>query len=506
MAHTRDAPPIGTAPAARNSWASDTEVGRRNHTTTDLPSLYVGGRAPGARPPHDRGRGDSPRPTGGAYRAHPSIHAPLTGVGRSRRARRGLSRPRRVRSPALPHAPSPFPSFRIAGVSIRPTPLRWIGIHHPARQFLCDDAEFRGGNISGGRTSLDRRTIPTCVGPYQVVRFLGQGGMGSVYLAHSPGGRPVAVKVVRPELAGQPRFRRRFAREVAAARAVNGAYTAPVVHADTDCEEPWLATVFVPGPSLWDAVRSNGPLSPGETRRLGAGLAEALLDIHAAGIVHRDLKPHNVLMDTAGPRVIDFGIAHVTALPPLTDPGALLGTPHFMSPEQITGSAPTTASDVFAFGLVLAFAAGERSPFGAGNNAELLYRIVHTPPDLRSLPDGLRALVTACLAKRPGQRPTPAELLDTLGRRADGPDGPGPSAGRRPPSPAPPPPPPCPAAPPGMPPGVPPETIPAAGPCAPTLWQPQPEHVDLDLARNAHAVLADGLTDALLLEAAGHVS
>ncbi|MFJ9738374.1 serine/threonine-protein kinase [Streptomyces sp. NPDC101166] len=329
------------------------------------------------------------------------------------------------------------------------------------------------------------------------MRLLGQGGMGSVYLAHSPGGRPVAVKVVRPELARQPRFRSRFAREVAAARAVNGAYTAPVVNADTDCEEPWLATVFVPGPTLWDAVRSNGPLTAQETRRLGAGLAEALLDIHAAGIVHRDLKPHNVLMDTAGPRVIDFGIAHVPALPSLTDPGAVLGTPHFMSPEQITGQRPTPASDVFALGLVLAFAAGERSPFGAGNNAELVYRIVNTPPDVRSLPEGLRTLVSTCLAKRPAQRPTPADLLDALGRRPDGPAGPGsPSApGVRPPS-----------APPPPPPGAPPETIPAAGPCAPTLWQPQPQHVDLDLARNAHAVLAAGLTDALLLEAAGHAS
>ncbi|MFF3846615.1 serine/threonine-protein kinase [Streptomyces sp. NPDC002328] len=316
-----------------------------------------------------------------------------------------------------------------------------------------------------------------------MAQFLGQGGMGSVYLAHSPGGRPVAVKVIRPELAKEPRFRRRFAREVSAARAVNGAYTAPVVNADTDCELPWLATVFVPGPSLWQTVRANGPLSHAQTRRLGAGLAEALLDIHAAGIVHRDLKPHNVLMDAAGPRVIDFGIAHVTDLPPLTDPGALLGTPHFMSPEQITGSAPTTASDVFSFGLVLSFAAGERSPFGDGSNAQLLYRIVHTPPDVRSLPDGLRVLVTACLAKRPGQRPTPAELLDALGRRPTGtdradtdrPDPARPDTGRA-----------------------------GTDRHAPTLWLPQPQHSTVALARNAHALLADGLTDALLLEAAGH--
>ncbi|MEV6177271.1 serine/threonine-protein kinase [Streptomyces sp. NPDC052016] len=320
---------------------------------------------------------------------------------------------------------------------------------------------------------MEQKSIPTRVGPYQVAQFLGEGGMGSVYLAHSRGGRPVAVKVIRPELAREPSFRHRFAREVTAARAVNGAYTAPVVNADTECEQPWLATVFVSGPSLWQAVRANGPLTIEQVRRLGAGLAEALLDIHAGGIVHRDLKPQNVLMDTTGPRVIDFGIAHVTDLPPLTDPGALLGTPHFMSPEQIKGSKPTTASDVFSFGLVLSFAATDRSPFGTGSNAQLLYRIAHTEPDVRSLPDGLRVLVAACLAKHPGQRPTPAELLDALGHR------------------------PCPGAPPAP---------PAPRPYTPTLWEPQPRHGAVDLARNAQALLTDGLTDALLIEAAGHGS
>ncbi|MFJ8944811.1 serine/threonine-protein kinase [Streptomyces sp. NPDC102395] len=399
-----------------------------------------------------------------------------------------------MRSPAPPHAP-PLPFLLFVSRGCRFGQRRYGGSVFTTPPVNSRPATRNSGvnTFRGDRTSLDQRTIPTRVGPYQVARFLGQGGMGSVYLAHSPGGRPVAVKVVRPELARQPLFRKRFAREVAAARAVNGAYTAPVVNADTDCDEPWLATVFVAGPSLWETVRANGPLTAQETRRLGAGLAEALLDIHAAGIVHRDLKPHNVLMDTAGPRVIDFGIAHVPALPSLTDPGAVLGTPHFMSPEQITGKGPTPASDVFALGLVLAFAAGERSPFGAGSNAELLYRIVNAAPDVRSLPDGLRTLVTTCLAKRPAQRPTPAELLDALGRRSDDP---GAQAGVRPPS-APPPPP--------VPPGALSETIPAAGPCAPTLWQPQPQHDDLDLARNAHAVLVDGLTDALLLEAAGHV-
>ncbi|MGW0585066.1 serine/threonine-protein kinase, partial [Streptomyces sp. NPDC002920] len=198
--------------------------------------------------------------------------------------------------------------------------------------------------------------------------------MGSVYLARTRGGRSVAVKVIRPELAREPRFRSRFAREVTAAKAVSGAYTASVVEADTECEEPWLATVFVPGPSLWEAVRVGGTFTPDRVRQLGAGLAEALADIHAAGIVHRDLKPQNVLMNAEGPRVIDFGIAHVTDLPPLTDPDSLLGTPHFMSPEQITGGVLSPASDVFSLGLVLAFAASEQGPFGTGRASLALPR------------------------------------------------------------------------------------------------------------------------------------
>ncbi|MFI7498163.1 serine/threonine-protein kinase [Streptomyces sp. NPDC049687] len=301
--------------------------------------------------------------------------------------------------------------------------------------------------------------------------FLGQGGMGSVYLARSRGGRSVAVKVIRPELAREPSFRSRFAREISAAKAVNGAYTAPVVDADTDCDQPWLATVFVPGPSLWEAVRVGGAFTFDRVCQLGAGLAEALADIHKTGIVHRDLKPQNVLMSADGPRVIDFGIAHVTDLPPLTDPDALLGTPRFMSPEQITGGALSPASDVFSLGLVLAFAASDQGPFGSGSNAQLLYRIVHTEPDVSALPQGLRLLVAACLAKRPDRRPTPAELLDALGTREE---------------------------------PAPPTVPPARRSYTPTVWAPQGRLGTVDFASNAQALLADGLTDALVIEAAGH--
>lgn len=313
--------------------------------------------------------------------------------------------------------------------------------------------------------------MPMRIGPYQVLDFLGQGGMGAVYLTRSRGGRSLAVKVIRADLSANRDFRRRFAREVTAARKVSGAYTAPVVDADTECAEPWLATMFVPGRSLWETVRTDGVLDGERVRELGAGLAEALIDIHAAGIIHRDLKPHNVLIGADGPRVIDFGIAHVADLPPLTDPGALLGTPHFMSPEQIKGNRLTFASDVFSFGLVLAYAAIGGSPFGPGSNAQLLLRILHEEPDLTALPDDLRRLVAACLARRPAQRPSPSELLDALAA-VTAPD-------ER-------------------------TTRPGPVPRVPTVWVPKAGPGGADFARNAHALLDDGLTDALVVEAARH--
>jgi serine/threonine protein kinase len=256
------------------------------------------------------------------------------------------------------------------------------------------------------------------VGPYRIVGRLGSGGMGWVYLGRSPAGREMAVKVVRPELAAEPEFRARFAREVAAARVVSGAYTAPVVDADTEAALPWLATLYVPGPSLAEAVRADGPLPEPQVRRLGAGLVEALQAIHAAGVVHRDLKPANVLLAADGPRVIDFGISRVdgvpglTHAPGLTRAGIVLGTPPFMSPEQMTGSPVGPPSDVFSLGGVLAYALTGRPPYGIGD--EVGYRIVHGEPDLTDVPERIRPTIAHCLAKRPAERPLLEALLDEL--------------------------------------------------------------------------------------------
>ncbi|WP_309474650.1 serine/threonine-protein kinase [Streptomyces ipomoeae] len=207
---------------------------------------------------------------------------------------------------------------------------------------------------------------PMKIGPYKIVGRLGSGGMGWVYLGRSPSGREVAVKVARPELAAEPEFRERFAREVAAARVVSGAYTAAVVDADPEAELPWLATLYVPGPSLAEAVRADGPLPEDQVRRLGAGLVEALQAIHAAHVIHRDLKPANVLLASDGPRVIDFGISRVDGAPGLTRVGIVVGTPSFMSPEQIRGAQVGPPSDVFALGGVLVYALTGRPPHGSG--------------------------------------------------------------------------------------------------------------------------------------------
>jgi serine/threonine protein kinase len=253
------------------------------------------------------------------------------------------------------------------------------------------------------------------IGPYQVVGRLGGGAMGTVHLARSPGGRLVAVKVARPELAGDPRFRERFRREIEAARAVGGFWTAAVVDADPHAPRPWLATEYVPGPDLHEAVRASGALPPESVRGLAAGLAEALAAIHAAGVVHRDLKPSNVLLAADGPRVIDFGIAKALEGAGLTHTGMVVGTPGYLSPEQIEGREVGPASDVFAFGAVLAFAASGRNPFGEGDTAALLYRAVHTRPDLRDVPPDLRDLVTRCLEYKARARPTALELVAELG-------------------------------------------------------------------------------------------
>ena len=252
---------------------------------------------------------------------------------------------------------------------------------------------------------------PQRIGPYELTGVLGSGGMGQVFLGLSPGGRPVAVKVIRAELADDPEFRTRFRREVAAAQKVNGMFTAAVADADADAPLPWLATVYVPGPSLAEAVAEHGPLPPGAVLALTAGLAEGLTAIHAAGVVHRDLKPSNVLLAADGPRVIDFGISRATETSALTHTGLVVGSPGFMSPEQAEGGEIGPASDVFSLGAVLTFAATGQGPFGGGMTAALVYRVVHAPPSLEQVPEVIRPLIQRCLDKDPARRPTPRDLL-----------------------------------------------------------------------------------------------
>jgi hypothetical protein len=256
---------------------------------------------------------------------------------------------------------------------------------------------------------------PGAVGKYRLVGRLGQGGMGQVYLGESPGGRLVAVKVIRAELAGDPDFRARFAREVATARTVSGIYTVPVVDADVDGAQPWLVTAYVEGPSLADAVRDFGPFAPDQVLTLAAGLAEGLEVIHASGVVHRDLKPSNVLLAQDGPRIIDFGISRAGDLPGVTRTGLVTGSPGYMSPEQAQGGAAGPASDVFSLGSVLAFAATGREPFGSGSGPSVLYRVVHSQPDADGMPEPLSSLVRRCLAKDPALRPTPGQVVAELG-------------------------------------------------------------------------------------------
>jgi serine/threonine protein kinase len=256
---------------------------------------------------------------------------------------------------------------------------------------------------------------PRQVGRYQLLGRLGAGGMGEVFLGQSPGGRLVAVKLIRGELAADREFRVRFAREVAAARHVSGMFTAPVVDADLDAPRPWLVTAYVPGPSLAEAVDTQGPLPLSSVLTLAAGLAEGLEAIHAEGMVHRDLKPSNVLLASDGPRIIDFGISRAADATALTRANIFVGSPGYMSPEQAMGEEVGPASDIFSLGAVLTFAAVGASPFGDGTVTTLLYRVAHDRPATEGLPGQLRPLVERCLAKDPRMRPTPDQLLAELG-------------------------------------------------------------------------------------------
>ncbi|MER6141356.1 bifunctional serine/threonine-protein kinase/ABC transporter substrate-binding protein [Streptomyces sparsogenes] len=257
---------------------------------------------------------------------------------------------------------------------------------------------------------------PEDIGGHRLLARLGAGGMGVVYLARGAGGALVALKVIRAEHAADPAFRVRFGREARAVRGLTGRRLVPVVAADPEAEQPWLATEFVPGPSLAEAVEGHGALPVAAVRTLGRRLAEALAAVHAAGVVHRDVKPGNVLLALDGPRLIDFGIAHAAGATALTAPDAVVGTPGFLAPEQARARAEKAGppSDVFSLGCVLAYAASARRPFGSGHAAGVLFRTVHEEPDLAEVPAELRGLIGACLAKDPARRPTAARLAAAL--------------------------------------------------------------------------------------------
>jgi serine/threonine protein kinase len=256
---------------------------------------------------------------------------------------------------------------------------------------------------------------PEWVGRYRVLKRLGTGGMGRVFLGQSPSGRLVAVKLIRPDLADNADFRRRFAQEVTAARRVSGIFTAPVVDADPDGPQPWLVTAFVSGPSLAEAITSRGAMPAESVLMLARGLAEGLGTIHAAGIVHRDLKPSNVLLAPDGPRIIDFGISRAADSTWLTNVGGVVGSPGFMSPEQAEGGHIGPPTDIFSLGSLLTYAATGEPPFGSGTASALLYRVVYGAAATGHVPPELRPLVERCLAKDPVARPSTDDLLVWLG-------------------------------------------------------------------------------------------
>ncbi|MGW6577850.1 protein kinase domain-containing protein [Streptomyces globisporus] len=275
---------------------------------------------------------------------------------------------------------------------------------------------------------------PAEIGGYPLEERLGSGGMGTVFLARTSSGRPVAIKLIHQQFAGDDEFRIRFRQEVAAARRVSGAFTAAVVDAAPEADQPWMATTYIEGPTLAQRITDDGPLNGPELRRLAIGLAEALRDIHRVGVVHRDLKPSNVVLSTEGPRVIDFGISRAVDQQTLTMTGRVIGTPPFMSPEQLQaprGVGPS--SDVFSLGTLLVYAATGHGPFDADSPYITAYQVVHEEPSLGAVPDALRAVVEPCLDKDPERRPSVDELLvllrdlpSDLGGTATG----GPGAGR----------------------------------------------------------------------------
>lgn len=256
---------------------------------------------------------------------------------------------------------------------------------------------------------------PAEIGGYPLEARLGSGGMGTVYLARTASGRPVAIKLIHQQFAGDEEFRIRFRQEVAAARRVSGAFTAAVVDADPEAEHPWMATAYIEGHTLAQEIAKKGPLTGAELRTLAIGLTEALRDIHRVGVVHRDLKPSNVVLSPEGPRVIDFGISRAADQQTLTMTGRVIGTPPFMSPEQLQaprGVGPR--SDVFSLGTLLVYAATGQGPFDADSPYMTAYQVVHEAPELDSVPAALRAVVEPCLDKNPDARPSADQLLERL--------------------------------------------------------------------------------------------
>ncbi|WP_425824744.1 serine/threonine-protein kinase [Streptomyces fractus] len=258
------------------------------------------------------------------------------------------------------------------------------------------------------------RDDPRLIGGFRLVRRLGAGGMGVVYLGVNSQRRRVALKVIRPELAGNREFRSRFAREVEAARRIRSGCIARLVAADLETDHPWFATQYVSGPSLYAHVTEHGPMSIEDAALHGARIAAGLESVHAAGVVHRDLKPSNILLSPKGPRIIDFGIAWSTGSSALTHVGTAVGSPGFLAPEQVRGNPVTAATDVFTLASTLVFATTGESPFGHGSSEAMLYRVVHEEPDLATVPTPLREALGACLAKEPAERPTAQELADFL--------------------------------------------------------------------------------------------
>jgi transcriptional regulator with XRE-family HTH domain/tRNA A-37 threonylcarbamoyl transferase component Bud32 len=319
-------------------------------------------------------------------------------------------RPHAVLTAASPGLPGGEPASHRPTAS--PEPLERPGpAQRPARQ---DPVPAPGPRAATTLAPLAQGD-PSRIGSFRLLSRLGGGAMGEVFLAASRAGRPVAVKRVRAEYARDVVFRARFAKEVAAVRAVTGGHAPALIDADTEAERPWMATAYVPGPSLAQAVDLTGALPEPLVLALGGAIAEALAAIHAAGIVHRDLKPSNILLDRDGPKVIDFGISRALDGTALTATGMRVGTAAYTAPELAAHRRTRPAGDVFALGCVLAYAATGVTPFGEGADAQVLYRIVHEPPDPRALAcrdEALRALIEACLNKDPDARPTPQAVIE----------------------------------------------------------------------------------------------